>query len=121
MVRMGKRLFLIGMAMLAAGAMPVAAQQANYPVKTMNFDLWCQEQANLPPERCDKRLPGDEKVFEAYRSKIERYEIPYLQEKENQAQFNRTVLHNDPIDNPPNKNINAQDQQSTDPSQKPPP
>ena len=49
----------------------------------MNFDLWCQEQAHLPPDRCDKRMPEDEKTFEAYRAKIEQYEIPYLQQKKN--------------------------------------
>ena len=120
MVGMGKIYLLAGPAALVFAA-PVCAQMAHYPVKTMNFDLWCQEEANLPPERCDKRLPSDEKTFEAYRSKIERYEIPYLQEKENEAQFNRTVLHNDPIDNPVDKNQAAQDQQPTQPSTKPSP
>ena len=53
----------------------------NYDVKTMNFDLWCQEQAHLPATRCDKRTPEDEKTFEAYRAQIERYEVPYLQQR----------------------------------------
>ena len=117
---MEKRYLLAWVAALAFAA-PALAQMQHYPVKTMNFDLWCQEEANLPPDRCDKRLPSDEKTFEAYRTKIERYEIPYLQEKENEAQFNRTVLHNDPIDNPVDKNEAAQDQQPTQPDGQTPP
>jgi hypothetical protein len=76
------------------------AQGSNYPVKTMNFDLWCQEQQHLDPDRCDKRLPGDEKDFEAYRSTIERYEIPYLQQKQNDIALDRGILNKDPVDNP---------------------
>ena len=63
-------------------------------------DLWCQEQAHLPPERCDKRLPADNEAFETYRAKVEAYEIPYLQRKNEEAHINRVLLHNDPIDNP---------------------
>jgi hypothetical protein len=85
-------------------AMPVALAQpspgSNYNVQTMNFDLWCQQQAELPAERCDKRLPQDEEVFQAYRSKVEAYEIPYLQRRNEEARINRVLLHNDPIDNP---------------------
>jgi hypothetical protein len=76
------------------------AQGGNYDVKTMNFDLWCQEQQHLDPDRCDKRLPSDEKDFEAYRATIERYEIPYLQEKQNAVALDRNILNNDPVDNP---------------------
>jgi len=81
-------------------ASPALTQAPRYDVKTINFDLWCQEQAKLPPDRCDKRLPDDEKLFETYRAKIEKYEVPYLQRREEQQQLNRTILHNDPIDNP---------------------
>jgi hypothetical protein len=85
-------------------ATPVALAQpstgSNYNVQTMNFDLWCQQQAELPAERCDKRLPQDEEVFQAYRSKVEAYEIPYLQRRNEEARINRVLLHNDPIDNP---------------------
>ena len=102
-----------------AGAQPSTGK--NYDVQTLNFDIWCQEEQNLPPERCDKRLPEDEQVFEAYRRKIEAYEIPYLQRKNNDALIDRTLLHNDPVDNPI-KNDPAQQRQ--DPNQtplKPPP
>ena len=83
-------------------AMPALAwaQGANYPVKTMNFDLWCQEQQHLAPERCDKRTPEDEKDFNDYRAKIEAYEIPYLQQKQNAIALDRGILNKDPVDNP---------------------
>jgi hypothetical protein len=75
--------------------------EPNYDVKTMNFDMWCQEEVRLPVDRCDKRLPGDEKTFEAYRSQIERYEIPYLKEKSKEEQLDRNILHENPLTNPP--------------------
>lgn len=71
-----------------------------YNVQNMNFDMWCQEQQRLPPERCDKRLPKDDAAFNAYRSKIERYEIPYLQEQQKRQRLNLGILHNDPVDHP---------------------
>ena len=94
-------------ALAALMALPVHAQSTRYDVKTINFDLWCQEQANLPPERCDKRTPEDEKTFEAYRAKIEKYEIPYLQRKQDEQQLNRTIIHDEPLESPVYKD-NAQ-------------
>ncbi|HEY4078460.1 MAG TPA: hypothetical protein VGM26_16135 [Rhizomicrobium sp.] len=82
------------------GAPAVAQRNGNYDVKTMNFDLWCQEQAGLPADRCDKRTAQDEATFEAYRSKVEAYEIPYLQQKNSAARLDRDIMRNDPIDNP---------------------
>ncbi|MGZ5929483.1 MAG: hypothetical protein ACXWLX_09730 [Rhizomicrobium sp.] len=87
----------------------------NYDVKTMNFDLWCQEQAHLPAPRCDKRTPEDEKTFEAYRAQIERYEVPYLQQQHDLT-INRDIMHNDPVDNPVHQNPQAQTQ---DPNRQP--
>ena len=78
----------------------MAQRNGNLPVKEMNFDLWCQEQAGLPVERCDKRSDPDEAAFEAYRAKIEQYEIPYLQQKQNDIQLDRNILNKDPVDNP---------------------
>lgn len=94
---------VLGLVLGAAGLCPAAAQPstgANFNTQTMNFDLWCQRQAELPAERCDKRLPQDVKTFEAYRTKVERYEIPYLQRKNQEEHINRTLLNSDPIDNP---------------------
>jgi hypothetical protein len=76
------------------------AQSTRYDLQNMNFDMWCQEEQHLAPERCDKRLPDDNAAFEAYRAKIESYEIPYLQDRENKANLNQIILHNDPVDHP---------------------
>jgi hypothetical protein len=95
----GTNLAILGAVLLAAGA--AQAQTTHYNVKAMDFDLWCTEQQHLPYERCDKRLPEDLKKFEAYRAVVERYEIPYLQGKEQKLRFDRDILHNDPIDNDP--------------------
>ena len=88
----------------------------NYDVKTMNFDLWCQEQAHLPATRCDKRTPEDEKTFEAYRAQIERYEVPYLQQRQHDLTINRDIMHNDPVDSPITQDPQAQTQ---DPNRQP--
>jgi len=71
-----------------------------YDVQEINFDMWCQEQQHLPAARCDKRLPEDDEAFNAYRAKIERYEIPYLQQQQKQLRLNSGILHNDPVDHP---------------------
>jgi len=96
---------------------PASAQGGrNYDVKTMNFDLWCQEQAHLPATRCDKRTPEDEKTFQAYRTQIERYEVPYLQQRQRDLSINRDIMHSDPVDNPVHQNPQAQTQ---DPNRQP--
>ena len=100
-------------------AAPVHAQSTRYDVKTMNFDLWCQEQAKLPPDRCDKRTPEDEKTFEDYRAKIEKYEIPYLQRKEQEQQLDRTIIHDQPLESPVYKDNVQQGQDPTPESDKP--
>jgi len=98
---------IIAGALLAAAAMMPATGQTyrggNYPVQEMNFDLWCQEQAGLPAERCDKRTDADEAAFEAYRAKVESYEIPYLQQKSNAARLDTDILRRDPVDRPVTK------------------
>ena len=86
------------LALFAGGA--VAQGDKPYPLHEMNFDLWCQEQMHLPPARCDKRLPEDDAQFQAYRSKIEHYEIPYLQRRDEEQNLNRVILNNDPVDHP---------------------
>ena len=101
---------------------PASAQTGkNYDVKTMNFDLWCQEQAHLPAPRCDKRTPEDEKTFEAYRAQIERYEVPYLQQQQRDLSLSRDILHNDPIDNPLSQDPQAQQQVPTEQPKSPSP
>ena len=106
---------LILAASLAALSLPATAQSQRYAVQNINFDLWCQETQHLPPDRCDKRLPSDEADFEEYRAKVEKYEIPYLKGQETGAQLDRTILHNDPVDNPVTQNPSAAQQQPTAP------
>jgi hypothetical protein len=101
MTGMGRAFLLASATVLAFALAPALAQQANYDVKTINFDLWCQEQANLPAERCDKRLPEDEKDYETFRNTIEKYEVSHLKDKQKERSFDSTILHNDPIDEPP--------------------
>ena len=94
---------LAGAALVAALTMTASAQTmrgGNYPVQEMNFDLWCQEEAGLPAERCDKRTDQDEAAFEAYRAKVEAYEIPYLQQKSNAMRLDTDILRRDPVDRP---------------------
>lgn len=106
---------------LALGALvvmlvlPAAAQNAQlrYRLEPLNFDLWCQETVRLPVARCDQRLPEDMERFEAYRAVIERYEIPYLQERQNQLQLDRALLHHDPVGNPISQDPLSQSQTPT--------
>jgi hypothetical protein len=121
MSMMGYRI-LAGALLAAAIAMPAAAQRnGNLPVKEMNFDLWCQEQAGLPAERCDKRTAQDEAAFESYRSKVEAYEVPYLQQKNNAARLDLDILRNDPVDHPPVKDTASQRPDLNSPSSAIPP
>src|ERR1700677_2152283 len=74
--------------------------QEPYPLQEMNFDMWCQEEQHLPPDRCDKRLPEDDTAFQTYRATIEKYEIPYLQQKRHEENLNNVIIHGDPVDRP---------------------
>ena len=96
------RLSMAGAAVLAVLAVRAEAQPSAgaMPLTDMNFDMWCQEEAKLPPERCDKRLPEDDAAFTAYRDKIQNYEAQYLQQRDQTDNLNRTLLHNDPVDHP---------------------
>jgi hypothetical protein len=112
-------MMILGAATLVPGS-AVAQPNGNYPVQEMNFDLWCQEQAGLPAERCDKRTPQDEATFEAYRAKVEAYEIPYLQQKASAARLDRDIMRSDPA-NPPIKDIPTQRPDLITPSASTPP
>jgi len=97
MTRGGQLLILGACALAASLASPARAE---YKLTEIDFDMWCQEEQHLAPERCDQRLPEDEKAFEAYIDTIQKYEIPYLKERDKREQYNRTLLHNDPVDDP---------------------
>ena len=97
-------------ASFAAIGLAVAQPTPNPDSETMNFELWCQEQKALPPERCDRHTPEDESAFEAYRAKIERYEIPRSSAQYNQGRVNRDIMNADPVDNPQKSNLGPQQQ-----------
>ena len=108
------RLFaLAALALAGLGGSSQAQTGRNYDVQTMNFDMWCQETAHLPPARCDKRSDADEKTFETYRAQIERYEVPYLQQQQSDLQLSRDILHNDPVDNPANQDSPSPQKRAT--------
>ncbi|HTO40914.1 MAG TPA: hypothetical protein VL026_08055 [Rhizomicrobium sp.] len=98
-------LLLVSASLVPATAQPLSPAPADggrLKVQTLNFDMWCQETEKLPPERCDKRLPEDDAAFDAYRAKVEKYEVPYLKNKQRQQSLNRTILHAEPTLNPVN-------------------
>jgi hypothetical protein len=108
----------------AALAVLVARAEAQegggrYPLHEINFDMWCQEERHLPPERCDKRLPQDDADYQAYVAKIESYEVPYLQRQRDDVNIDRVIVHDDPIDHP--LQPSAPQVNQTDPPPAPPP
>ena len=117
------RTLLLTAAALFAFVTRGAAQSGggSYDLPTMNFDLWCQETQHLPPDRCDKRTAHDEADFEAYRAKVEKYEIPYQKGRQNGQQLDRAILHNDPVDNPVTQDPSAASQSPSSPSTPPKP
>ena len=68
----------------------------NYDVKTLTFELWCQETQRYPIERCNARRPADLAAFEAYRASIERYELQYLKQADRERQI-RDSVNRDPM------------------------
>ena len=99
--------FAIATVTLAAGAQAQMPPTTTYDVKTMNFDLWCQETAHIDPDRCDKRLPPDEQAFDSYRGTIEKYELSHLKDKEREFNIDQNLIHKDPIDEPLNTQVSA--------------
>jgi hypothetical protein len=79
----------------AAVAQPVSGP-LNYDVKTMTFELWCQETQRYPAERCEARRPADVAAFESYRAAIERYELQYLIQVDRERQI-RDAVNRDPM------------------------
>jgi hypothetical protein len=77
----------------AAG--PPLSPPLNFGVKTMSFDLWCQETQRYSQERCAARSTADQKAFEDYRAAIERYEIQHLKEVQREYEI-RERTNRDP-------------------------
>ena len=82
-------------AMTAVGSAQPLSGPLNYNVKTMSFELWCQDTQHYPPERCQARRPDDVAAFENYRRLIERYELDYLKRVEKDRN-ERTFTNRDP-------------------------
>jgi hypothetical protein len=108
--RMLKNALIAAAASFTAVELAAAQPNLSHDAETMNFDLWCQEQLALLPARCDKRSAEDESAFEAYLTKVERYEIPHRSAQYDQGRVNRDIMNNDPIDNPQKDNLGAQQQ-----------
>ena len=68
---------------------------STFNVRTMDFDLWCQQTQRYAVERCAARRAEDVKAFEDYRSSIERYELDYLKQVQ-KDQNARTRTNRDP-------------------------
>jgi hypothetical protein len=110
---MRKQILLSALIAAVSGASVGAATAQTSPdqgMKTMNFDLWCQEQAKLPASRCDKRTPEDEKAFESHQTALEHYDVPYRSSQYDQTRINRDIMNSDPIDNPHKDNLGVQRQ-----------
>lgn len=94
------RLPLIISALVLLVSGPSSAQPLsgplNYDVKTLTFELWCQETQRYPAERCNARRPADVAAFEAYRASIERYELEYLKQADRERQIRDSVTR-DPM------------------------
>jgi hypothetical protein len=78
---------------VALGQRPAATQSQpglsstparTFDVRRMSFELWCQETQQYAIARCDARQPADVKAFEDYRAAVERYEIQYQRQREQQ-------------------------------------
>ena len=87
---------LLGLLVGAAG--PASAR--DHALDTMNFDLWCQEEANLPARQCDQRTATDEKAFEDFQQELDPYEAQQLRQAQRDQWLDQDFLDNDPIDNP---------------------
>ena len=92
--------FAVVAALLFLGSATASAQPLsgplNYDVKTLTFELWCQETQRYPQDRCDARRPADVAAFEAYRASIERYELQYLKQMDRERQIRESVTR-DPM------------------------
>lgn len=105
---MKKRICFMAASGLFIWAHAATVQAQNLPLEGMNFDLWCQEQAGRPAAECDKRTADDEAAFEAYRTRIDRYDTTFVQQKLARAQMDHDMLNNDPVDNPITKDQAAE-------------
>ena len=96
---------ILCLSLAAFFALPAGAQSLRYPVKTLDFDIWCTEVEHIDWQRCDKRLKEDTDKFEAFRHIVERYELQYLRNKENVLHFDDSIFGYDPVDKRPDDTL----------------
>jgi hypothetical protein len=79
----------------AAPGRDLSLGTSTFNVRTMDFDLWCQQTQRYAAERCAARRAEDVKAFGDYRSSIERYELDYLKQVQKDQDV-RTRTNRDP-------------------------
>ena len=79
----------------AAPGRDLSIGSSTYNVRSMDFDLWCQQTQRYTAERCAARRAEDVKAFEDYRSSIERYELDYLKQVQKDQEL-RARTNRDP-------------------------
>jgi len=95
----------LGVLLAAASGTAALAQPQTYDVKSLDFDLWCQEVQRWPVARCDARSEQDWEVFLVYRAAVERYEIQYLKDRRDDAELKKRMLDRDYSERPGNPDI----------------
>src|SRR5262245_29336490 len=73
----------------------VGVGTGTFGVRSIDFDLWCQQTQRYAADRCAARRPEDVRAFEDYRSSIERYEIDHLKQVQKDQDF-RLRANRDP-------------------------
>lgn len=87
--------------LLVGAVVPAGPASArDHALDTMNFDLWCQEEAHLPARQCDQRTAADEQAFEDFQQELDPYKAQQLREAQRDQWLDQDFLENDPIDNP---------------------
>ena len=72
--------------------------QTRLNVRSLDFDLWCQQTQRYSLDRCVARRDEDVKAFEDYRTAIERYELDYLEQVQKDQDL-RLRQNRDPFQN----------------------
>ena len=85
---------IAALAAVQVGAQPLTTPQ-NFGIRTMSFELWCQQLQRLSAERCMQRRPEDLKAFNEYRQIVERYELQHLRQVQKDRDLD-TLTH-DPM------------------------
>src|SRR5882762_1917138 len=79
----------------AAPGRDLSIGTSTFGVRTVDFDLWCQQTQRYDAARCAARRPEDVKAFEDYRASIERYELDYLKQVQKDQEL-RARTNRDP-------------------------